>query len=171
MCWSLYQTTGESGPRKADAKSSDAKAISTTGSGSEATDRKITDKPEEPETDSSLISKKVVENTSPDVASSAVATDASAPSVTGNAKEKEEVKSANQEDKDGKTAVTSSAQQQRDKKERVNRERLERERKDRPRRPPSPRRPRQQVLTFQHIRVFHNLKQNNGRKSDHPCVL
>lgn len=66
---------------------------------------------------------------------------------------------------DGKTPVSSTGGANKDgaekdskqaavNRERANRERIEREKnKDRGRRPPSPHRPRQQVLTFQHIRV------------------
>lgn len=158
MLNSNQQTTGENGPRKADVKSSDSKVVVSAGTEDEVHEKKCADKADETVADLSPLAKKG-EVTTLEVTTSATTGDTS---VAGNAKEKEEEKSPTQGgDKDGKMVVVSSAQQQRENRERVNRERMERERKDRPRRPPSPHRPRQQVLTFQHIRVFAVLKKRS----------
>lgn len=164
MLNSNHQTTGENGPRKADTKSSDSKIVASAGTEDEVLEKKCVDKIDETVADSSPLVKKVAEVTTPDGDISGTTGDAS---VGGHVKEKEEEKLLTQGgDKDCKMAVVSSAQQQRENRERVNRERMERERKDRPRRPPSPHRPRQQVLTFQHIRVFCSFKEtvDNGKR-------
>lgn len=142
------KTTGESGPRKAETKS-EAKPTGVA-SGGDAED-KLIEKAEESEVESSGATRKAVETGAPDVMSSASATDVTATPVSGVAKEKEDAaKAVNQESKDGKLPASSSGQHQ----QREIKERFHRERRDRPRRPPSPHRPRQQVLTFQHIRVL-----------------
>lgn len=137
---------------------SDVKVSASSGSGGDSSEKKSSEKGDETLADSSAQSKKAIEATVPDVTSVVAATDIPTPSVTGNNKEKDEVKPTSQDDKDNKAVITSSTQQQRENKERISRERNERERRDRPRRPPSPHRPRQQVLTFQHIRVFYYEK-------------
>ena len=155
---SRRQTTGENGPRKADVKSSDSKVVASAGTEDEVAEKRSVDKTDEILPDSSPLARKTPEVTTPDVVISVTAGDAS---VTGNAGSEEEKSPSQGGDKDAKMVVVSSTQQQRENRERVNRERMERERKDRPRRPPSPHRPRQQVLTFQHIRVFAVLKKQS----------